>query len=194
LSDVLVQYISAWDEKVQTSFISPAHPEGDNLRGDALKDIGNSWTDVSYWYLGYALYNEEMGLAFVEAYKEAVGQSGAPPTGAIELAVPIEVQRYHEESVERGKESIVAPRVYSAIAPFAGSYLGAPPSKGTQGTPSVESWRVPIIIERPGLLKGGAHVLWNDRTVEFIPYPGKWPMTEKFIKALESLDALKEEK
>jgi len=42
-----------------------------------------------------------------------------------------------------------------------------------------------------GFLKGGAHVLWNDRTIEFIPYPGIWPMTEKFIKALESLDELK---
>ena len=30
-----------------------------------------------------------------------------------------------------------------------------------------------------------------DGTVKFVEYPGPWPMTEKFIKALESLDELK---
>lgn len=53
---------------------------------------------------------------------------------------------------------------------------------------------VPIFIERPGLQRGGSNVLFLDGTVEFIPYPGKWPMTEKFITALESLDELKEKK
>ena len=50
---------------------------------------------------------------------------------------------------------------------------------------------IPVIIERPGLQKGGSNVLFLDGHVEFIAYPGKWPMTEKFIKALESLDELK---
>ena len=51
-----------------------------------------------------------------------------------------------------------------------------------------------MMIERPGLQRGGSNVLFMDGRVEFIPYPGKWPMTEKFIKALESLDELKVKK
>ena len=53
---------------------------------------------------------------------------------------------------------------------------------------------LPILIERPGLQRGGSNVLFLDGRIEFMPYPGPWPMTEKFIKALESLDELKEKK
>ena len=51
--------------------------------------------------------------------------------------------------------------------------------------------RYPLFIERPGLQRGGSNVLFWDGHVEFMEYPGPWPMTEKFIKALESLDELK---
>jgi hypothetical protein len=33
-------------------------------------------------------------------------------------------------------------------------------------------------------------VLFLDGHTEFVPYPGKFPMTKRFIEALESLDAL----
>ena len=47
------------------------------------------------------------------------------------------------------------------------------------------------MIERPGMHETGASVLFLDGHVEFMRYPGKFPMTEKVIKALESLDNLK---
>ena len=48
------------------------------------------------------------------------------------------------------------------------------------------------MIERQGLHRGGAHVLYKSGLVKFMEYPGEFPMTEKFIQALESLDDLKE--
>ena len=48
-----------------------------------------------------------------------------------------------------------------------------------------------MLIERPGLHKNGANVLFFDGHVEFFEYPGPFPMTQKFITALEELDELK---
>jgi len=36
----------------------------------------------------------------------------------------------------------------------------------------------------------GGNVLFMDGHVEFMRYPGKWPMTEETVEILESLDAL----
>ena len=136
-------------------------------------------TDASYWYLGYALPNEEAGLAFVEVYREAVEETGKPPTGKIKLESRIEVIDDDYTPKLMSAHFPLAKISHDGIMYFRGFRLAIP---------------IPILIERPGLQRGGSNVLFWDGTVEFIPYPGKWPMTEKFIRALESLDALKEKK
>ena len=53
-----------------------------------------------------------------------------------------------------------------------------------------ESSTVPIIWEWPGHRDAEmANVLYLDGHVELILYPGKFPMTEKFIEALREIDA-----
>lgn len=50
--------------------------------------------------------------------------------------------------------------------------------------------RIPVMMERPELHGDGGHVLYMDGHVEFVPYPGRFPMTQKFIEGLRSLDEL----
>ena len=58
--------------------------------------------------------------------------------------------------------------------------------------------QIPVIIERPSRHRTirneseayGGNVLYLDGHVEFVVYPGKWPMTEKTIELLGQLDRL----
>ena len=48
---------------------------------------------------------------------------------------------------------------------------------------------IPVLIERPGTHQpDGGNVLFLDGHVEYIKYPGKFPMTKAFIEGLRSLD------
>ena len=59
------------------------------------------------------------------------------------------------------------------------------------GPDMLSSSKIPLLIERPGHHDNGAHVLFMDGHVEFIDYPGKFPMTEEFISELEKISAMK---
>jgi len=51
---------------------------------------------------------------------------------------------------------------------------------------------IPIMWDRPGHhVPGGGNVLYMDGHVEFVRYPGKFPMTEKFMTRLEEISAKK---
>ena len=130
-------------------------------------NIGKYFDASSYWYTGYALSNEEDALAFVDAYKKLV-KEGKPLPKQIPLADGKKVYAF-KDGVERFLISDVNN-----------------PSASAQIRSSI-----PVLIDRPGSHPGGANVLYMDGHVEFVPYPGKFPMTEKFIKALESVDALR---
>jgi prepilin-type processing-associated H-X9-DG protein len=47
---------------------------------------------------------------------------------------------------------------------------------------------IPAMVEHPGLYGDGGHVLFMDGHVEFMEYPGEFPMTGRFIAALESFE------
>ncbi len=48
--------------------------------------------------------------------------------------------------------------------------------------------QIPVIWEWPSNHVNGGHVLYMDRHVEFVTYPGEFPMTERFIEALRKLE------
>lgn len=148
-------------------YISPAHPQAAELKERATQDPLSIIDDHSYWYLGYAIPNEEAGLAFIEAYKKAV-KNGEAPGEELEVAAASTIMRLRE-GIER----------------FFITDINDPASSAR-----IQS-EIPIMIERPGLQEGGSNVLYMDGHVAFIKYPGIFPMTEKFIQALESLDTLK---
>lgn len=167
LSDEHVQALLKSEK--QGSLISPAHPKAELMRREALANPEFAITDDSYWYLGYVTWSEDTGLALVEAYKETVAKTGLPPYGDVLKVVPLDA----------GMEDMTdnLPRI------------GKFPDNASLN----DFWQpIPVMIERPGLQKGGSNVLFFGGAVTFMEYPGKWPMTEKFIKALESLDELKE--
>ena len=165
-------------------FISPALPDAAQMQKDALANPPLAFSDDSYWYLGYALPNEEAGLAFVDAYRKAVEETGKPPTGEIELESPVLVL------VGPGRNSLTRTSTLSPLESL--EFVGVHNLSGISSPR--QFWLkplFPIFIERPGLQRGGSNVLWGNGRVEFMKYPGEWPMTERFIKALESLDELK---
>ena len=151
--------------------ISPAHPKATELLDAARAQPRSAFRDHSYWYLGYTLPDEETGLAFVEAFRSHT-EAG--------LSMDSAQGKFHalREGVERFQITDINNPAASALA---------------QST-------IPVMIERPGLhrIEGsrgqqtGSNVLFMDGHVVFYKYPGKYPMTERFIKALESLDDLKD--
>ena len=86
-------------------------------------------------------------------------------------------------------------------------YVTEDSPKWKKRQPLIGESEVPCLIERPHLYPGpfglylfgaiplskpalGGMVMYLDGHVEFIPYPGKWPMTEKTITTLTELAAL----
>lgn len=156
-------------------YISLAHPKTTELYRTVAAQPRSAFRDHSYWYLGYSLPDEETGLAFVEAFR-ARTEAGLPMDSDLDLgSLKIRVLR---EGVERFQITDINNPAASALAQSA----------------------LPVMIERPGLhrIEGsrgqqtGSNVLFMDGHVEFWKYPGKYPLTERFIKALESLDDLKD--
>jgi len=127
---------------------------------------GGSYTidDHSYFYLGYVVTNDEEMAAFVEAYKQRVDEGLAFDE---DLAVP--PGKVSGDALYRLREGVER----DASTP----------------TRPLAQGEIPVLIERLGHhAPDGANVLYMDGHVEFVTYPGKWPMTEKMITLLESMD------
>jgi prepilin-type processing-associated H-X9-DG protein len=125
--------------------------------------------DHSYFYLGYAVTTDAEVEAFASAYEDHVSQGymfdgdlDAP--GGTGTGGGDKIYRLRE-GIERSVRGEAGARIVQAA--------------------------IPVLIERPEHhLPGGGNVLYMDGHVEFLRYPGKWPMTERTIGMLESLDGL----
>ena len=58
--------------------------------------------------------------------------------------------------------------------------------------PSIPRAKIPVLIERPGNHDGFINVLYTDGHFESLTYPGKWPATERTIRALDTVRKLTE--
>ncbi|MDX9973181.1 MAG: DUF4190 domain-containing protein [FCB group bacterium] len=130
--------------------------------------------DNSYFYLGYVVTNERDVATFCKVYKERMGQNLPMDQ---DLTVPMGEGLNGNDKMLPLKEGVER---------FLITDIGNPASA------NVAQATIPILIERPGNHpdRGGANVLYMDGHVEFIPYPGKWPMTAQTISALNELDAM----
>lgn len=136
-------------------------------------DPGIAIDDWSYYYLGYAVRNEEDMERFAAAYQEHVLEGKPLQEDILDPDDPNGGRTLYRlrEGVEH--HFLLA----DEIEPGASARMQS---------------EIPILIERRGNHKpDGAHVLYFDGHVEFIEYPGKWPMTEKTIGILNGLDALR---
>jgi len=201
----------------RSKLISPAHPDRRRLLPEVATNPSLMFDDHSFWYLGYLVLNPRSMSAFIEDYK-TMAQTGKPlievdevwpeyaeavekrygkrtevwfkhlgkwpdgrPYYAINVDDPLPERQYHLRLEFR----LSMERMLHAFVEDENSYK----SLFNPGYPLI-----PLLIERPELHGDGGHVMYLDGHVEFIPYPGKFPMTEEFISSLRELDALGESK
>lgn len=116
--------------------------------------------DHSYFYLGYVVTNDADVERFAKAYRAHISK-GLPFVG--DLDVPAAASTGENGKIVQLHKDIDA---------------------------TLQS-RIPVLIERPdNHIPLGGNVLYMDGDVEFLRYPGEWPMTEKTIRTLEALDQL----
>lgn len=192
--------------------ISRYHPDVEELFRIAETTPVEAIDDHSYWYLGYTILSEPVLESFVEAYKVAIVKG--EPVPEIDEIFPeareaveerrekrrIEIDAYLERVEAEGGDPSRVKASYNVplgndernarlilrngIERFFVYEIGNPMA-GEQ-----EAATIPVLIERPKLHGDGGHVLFLDGHVEFISYPGKFPMTEEYIAGLRTLDAL----
>ena len=142
-----------------------------------------------YWYLGYPVCSEVAGDAFSDLVRRNSFQVlRAPPhLGDAALSYNLVVLADNRYVFVPLWTKLQVSHPWYFRWEFAEKQLGVPAMTG--GFPFEDvNMHAPLLIERPQLHGNGGHVMWTDGTVEFIQYPGKFPMTEKFIAALEELD------
>jgi hypothetical protein len=133
------------------------------------------FNDDYYWYIPFALIDEDMGMLFIKAYKESV-QAGNVPVQDIKVEV----------------EDADAPEVILRLREDVPLQLA---EEGDFNARNKLRASIPVLIERPDIDAEGApfaHVLFMDGRVERLTYPGPFPLTEDFIGGLRSLDDLQQ--
>jgi prepilin-type processing-associated H-X9-DG protein len=155
----------------------PDHEYGAEYTPEILADFFN---DRAYVYFGYALLNDAGVEAYATAYRKAVAAG----------------EGLGKKDIEPGNPSSGPdPTVLRLRGGIERSFLTDEPNPGDLARISAQ---IPLLIEWPGhhdrqrmgRTTRGGNVVYLDGHVEFIEYPGKWPMTEKTLRILNELDAL----
>ena len=130
-----------------------------------------AFTDQDYFYLGYCTTNDAEVAAFVEAYRQACNVPGAFD-GDLKVA---------PGKGNNGSDTLY--RLREGVERFFLADTANPAAAATAQS------QIPVIVERPCFhkLRKGGNVLFMDGHVQFMESPGKFPMTEATINALESL-------
>jgi prepilin-type processing-associated H-X9-DG protein len=127
--------------------------------------------DHSYFYLGYLVNDDKTVESFAEAYRSYLAQ-GLPFEDS--LKVPVGAGILGRDTIPRLREGVERYLITDLPASVAAARS-----------------RVQVLIERPEHHSPpGGNVLYMDGHVEFKPYPGEWPMTERTMSILESLDQM----
>lgn len=168
------------------------------LEWRTLRDAGISDNpmidDWSYFYLSYVLLSDEDVEDFANFYKARV-EAGESVDGDIPLMRNGEqvVRTLPVDNSFSPGVKIQYDRLYRLRYGVGEELLKEPSERDSMVLQS----RIPVMIERPGNHQGrgkntkdGCNVLFNDLHVEYMKYPGEWPMTEKTMGLLLELDAL----
>ncbi len=162
----------------------------------------SAYDDQSYFYLGYAVFNDDDVEAFAKAYRKRIAEGGTFDDDLIvedgngtrvlhRLSDPVLVQYWVTHQEDK------LPHVTNPIEAFAPSLEGNQVvAYQTVGVAPTDD--VPLLIERdrdhvytdwgPPAPRG-AHVLYAYHGVQFIER-GTWPMTEKTQRILAELAEL----
>jgi hypothetical protein len=168
--------------------LSPADPIRRQVKSAELTPAF-CFENSSYFYIGYAVWDDETVEAFAEAYRRRL-EEGLAFDSDLPVDLPIEKLYRLDEAIRR-----YGMMTYSESNKPKWEHLHH------------AGWEIPCLIERPHLYPGpfglylgvavplskptlGGTVLHFDGNTEFIRYPGTWPMTEKTISILTALAAL----
>lgn len=154
----------------------------DSARSDLDDSFGKfGWTpevvdmhfDNSYFYLGYLVVDDDGIELFAREYRNAAKENR-----------PMNEDYKYTDA----PNAVMGGRLFRLRSGIEAALFE------NDSTPSAALMRrIPVLIERIGNHTHemvGANVLYLDGHVEFIEYPGKWPMTEKTVRILNELDAL----
>ena len=123
--------------------------------------------DVHYAYLGYLMLTEGDVQQFAAAYNQVIAAEGEFPDD-------LDITTSYGDSLLRLREDVLD------------SVSQGPPDP-TQ--PGIGQHSIPVLIEWPENHEdeSGGNVLFMDGHVEWMPYPGEFPMTEAVITTLRAL-------
>jgi len=171
-------YARDYIEEYLTDFSIMYCPEAKAIV-EALREVRDPAVlldDHSYFYLSHAVLNDQEMAAFADAYRKAVVLD--PKALNEDFFVPV-------GSGNNGGDRLL--RLRGKMERLLAGRRGSSTDKSGEQVLS----RVPVLIERLGNHKDpGGHVLYLDGHVEFVPYPGPFPMTKETVALLESLDAM----
>jgi len=126
--------------------------------------------DQSYFYLGYVVTNDMEVETLANAYRERVSKG-----------LKFDEDLFVPQDRGSGARTVIC-RLREGVERYFIADMNKPAASGFSQA------EIPVIIERPEHhIPSGSNVLFMDGHVEFIRYPGKWPMTETTIGILESL-------
>jgi prepilin-type processing-associated H-X9-DG protein len=124
----------------------------------AVPEQADPYNDHSYWYLAHAVTNETEGLALMREYDRVMSAGGD-----VNQDFPVAAG----EGTNGGDVLL---------------RLKEDPAPGPMQS-------IPVMFDRPGHhVPDGGNVLYMDGHVEYVEMGAKFPMTQAFITALESLD------
>ncbi|HPO16682.1 MAG TPA: hypothetical protein PLI09_24810 [Candidatus Hydrogenedentes bacterium] len=141
-----------------------------------ISDTGDNYlsafiNDDSYFYLGYAVRNDQDVENFAAAYRDHVSRGVR-----LEEAVL---------SGQNGSEPYVLHRLSETCN------LLVADNKSSESSSEKEASTIPVLIERLGHhRKAGGSVHYLDGHTSFWEYPGPWPMTKRTMDILESLHSM----
>ncbi len=152
--------------------LCPSDPDAPH--DEALQGPEEILDDRSYFYLGYSITNDDEMEAFAEAYKRALEEGRGFDE---DLPAPPGRGSGGGDTFLRLREGVERFVMTDVNNPAAASQIQS---------------CIPVLMDRLGNhVPGGANVLYLDGHVDFIRYPGAWPMTEKTVRILEELDGLR---
>lgn len=148
-------------------------PSNPNQPGDAGSVDINSVIDHgrSYYYLGYAMTNEEQARAFLDAYRQRLREGG---DFSEDLEVPAGMGFGGSDRIMRLQEGVERFEVEDFDDPLEAS---------------VAQSEIPVMIDRDTYhIPGGINVLYMDGHVEFLKMESKWPAQQWFLDELAEID------
>jgi bla regulator protein blaR1 len=141
---------------------------------EAGSESGNTADDHHFAYLSHVLQNDATVEAYALAYEKACSDAGAPSD-------------LHGDIPSENPDIPPLFRIREGIERFLITDINDPAASAAYQS------KIPLLIEWPGHHKDihrGGYVLFMDGHVEYMQYPGKWPMTIKTIGRLRELAKL----